>query len=75
MVNKKQGIHALVADDHILFRMGIESILKKTKLVNSITHAENGDEVLKFFKKKKFNLVFMDIMMPEMDGISTTKKT
>jgi DNA-binding NarL/FixJ family response regulator len=74
MTRKKQGIHVLVVDDHILFRMGIESILKKIPLVSSVTHAENGEQVLKLLKKKKFDLVFMDIRMPEMDGITTTKK-
>lgn len=58
----------------MLFRMGIDSILQKTKLVSSVTHAENGEEVLKLLKKKKFDVVFMDIMMPQLDGITTTKK-
>ncbi len=74
MTKKKPGIHVLIADDHMLFRMGIDSILHKTNLVSSVTHAENGEEVLKLLKKKKIDLVFMDIMMPQLDGISTTKK-
>ncbi len=74
MADKKSGIHVLVVDDHILFRIGIESILKKISFVGSVTHAENGNEVFKLVKKKKFDLVFMDIKMPEMDGITTTKK-
>ena len=74
MGKEKKGIHVLIADDHLLFRMGIESILKTISLVGTITHAENGEQVLKLLKKKKFDLVFMDIRMPEMDGITTTKK-
>src|SRR6185295_6377900 len=74
MAQKKSGIDVLIVDDHLLFRMGIESILKKISLVNSVTHAENGEQVLKLLKKKKFDLIFMDIKMPEMDGITTTKK-
>lgn len=74
MAKKKSGIHVLIADDHMLFRMGIDSILQKTNLVSSVTHAENGEEVLKLLRKKKFDLVFMDIMMPQLDGITTTKK-
>jgi DNA-binding NarL/FixJ family response regulator len=70
----KPGIHVLIVDDHILFRMGIESILKKVSSVKSVTHAENGEEVLKLLKKKKFSLIFMDIRMPGMNGIETTKK-
>lgn len=74
MAKKKSGIHVLIADDHMLFRMGIDSILQKTNLVSTVTHAENGEQVLKILKKKKTDLVFMDIKMPEMDGITTTKK-
>jgi len=74
MAQKKNGIDVLIVDDHLLFRMGIESILKKISLVNSITHAEDGEQVLKLLKKKKFDLIFMDIKMPQMDGIMTTKK-
>src|SRR5438046_1593244 len=74
MALKKPGIHVLIVDDHLLFRMGIESILKKIPLINTVTHAENGEQVLKLFKKKKYDLVFMDIRMPVMDGITTTKK-
>ena len=74
MSQKQTGIHVLVVDDHLLFRMGIESILKKISFISSVTHAENGEQVLKLLKKKKIDLVFMDIKMPEMDGITTTKK-
>jgi len=74
MSTKKPGIHVLIVDDHLLFRMGIESILKKIPLVNTVTHAENGEEVLKLLKKKKCDLIFMDIRMPVLDGIATTKK-
>jgi two-component system response regulator NreC len=74
MAQKKTGIDVLIVDDHLLFRMGIESILKKISLVNSVTHAEDGEQVLKLLKKKKFDLIFMDIKMPQMDGIATTKK-
>lgn len=74
MAQKKSGIDVLIVDDHVLFRMGIESILKKISLVNSVTHAEDGEQVLKLLKKKKFDLIFMDIKMPQMDGIATTKK-
>ena len=74
MAQKKTGIHVLIVDDHLLFRVGIESILNKIPLVNSVTHAEDGGQVLKLLKKKKFNLIFMDIKMPLMDGIVTTKK-
>ena len=74
MPQKKSGIDVLIVDDHLLFRVGIESILKKISLVNTVTHAEDGEQVLKLLRKKKFDLIFMDIKMPVMDGIMATKK-
>jgi PAS domain S-box-containing protein len=39
-----------------------------------IQFAFNGDEVLEKMKKKKYDLVLMDLRMPRMDGFKTTKK-
>ena len=39
-----------------------------------VSRASNGKEALDLVKKKDFNLVIMDIRMPEMDGIETLGK-
>ena len=64
----------IIADDHQFFRDGFEIALKQIDEVKKITHASNGKEVLKLLRNDKYDLVFMDIKMPEMNGVETTKE-
>ena len=68
-----ENINTLIVDDHELFRAGMESLLHKLPGVAKITHARNGKEALEVLDKKAVQLIFMDIRMPELDGIETTK--
>ncbi|HEX5003323.1 MAG TPA: response regulator transcription factor [Bacteroidia bacterium] len=69
-----QPISVLIADDHQLFREGMESLLKKIPFVAEIHQAVNGKEVLDKLHERHFDIVFMDIRMPEMNGIETTRE-
>jgi CheY-like chemotaxis protein len=40
----------------------------------TVVVAKNGLEVLEKFKRDTFNIILMDIMMPEMDGITAMNK-
>ncbi len=64
--------HILSVDDN---RMNLElfcGILKDTKI--SIDTAMNGEEALKLLEKNSYHIVFLDHMMPVMDGIETLKE-
>ena len=63
----------IIADDHQFFRDGFEIALKQIDEVKKIAHASNGKEVLKLLKNDKYDLVFMDIKMPEMNGIEACR--
>jgi len=69
-----QPISVLIADDHQLFREGMESLLKKIPFVAEIHHAINGREVLDKLNSQHFDIIFMDIRMPELNGIETTRE-
>ena len=72
---KKETVYlkVIIADDHPFFRDGMEIALKKISCIKKITHASNGKEVLRILKNERHHIVFMDIKMPVMNGIETTK--
>lgn len=65
-------IRVMLADDQILVRQGINSLLSLTDHIKVITNAANGEEVLELLNRgEKPDVILMDIRMPKMDGVST----
>lgn len=64
-------LNILVAEDNLINQTVIEGILEK--MGYSIAIADNGEEVLEALEEKEYHLVFMDIQMPGMDGLTATK--
>jgi PAS domain S-box-containing protein len=69
---KLGNIRILVAEDNELNRLLISSVLNKEKVFHRI--AENGREAIEFLQKDAYDIILMDIQMPEMDGITATRK-
>lgn len=61
--------HVLVVDDNIMNIRVIENILFQFKI--SVTKALSGSEALEKVESMDFDFIFMDHMMPEMDGVET----
>jgi len=64
---KLEDAKILVGDDSIFARKQIIDTLKKLG-VNNILEASNGKQALQIFEEEKPDLVFIDIVMPVMDG-------
>ncbi len=64
----------IIVDDHIIFRKGLHTILNEIDSIKVVGEAGNGHELLDLLKKQSADIVFMDIKMPQMDGIEATKK-
>ncbi len=58
--------HILVVDDHLPNRLKLSMGLKKQG--HTAEAAENGLKALDMLREQPFDLVLLDIMMPEMDG-------
>ncbi|MGQ9512486.1 response regulator [Thermodesulfitimonas sp.] len=66
------GKRVLIVDDAAFMRMMIKNILTKNGY-EVVGEAENGMAAVELYKQLKPDLVTMDIIMPEMDGIAGVK--
>lgn len=64
----------IIADDHIIFRKGLRTILNELDEIKVVGEASNGHELLDQLKHQPADIVLMDIRMPVMDGIEATRK-
>ncbi len=67
----KIDINILTADDSSVNRLLIEAMLSSIYIESDF--AENGFEVLEKLENKKYDILLLDIQMPQMDGIETIK--
>lgn len=65
-------IKIFIVDDHPIFKKGLITQLKEFNFIEIVGSAENGKDFLEKLKNISVDIVFMDIKMPEMDGITTT---
>ncbi|MCM1146122.1 MAG: response regulator, partial [Lachnoclostridium sp.] len=62
----------LVVDDNAVNRKVFANLLNQTQI--KITEAESGMKCLELTKQKHFDIIFLDHMMPDMDGVETLQK-
>ncbi len=65
-----RGARVLIAEDNILNQMLLRKILQQHSIDAEV--ANNGLEALEMVKNYDFDLIFMDLHMPEMDGLEAT---
>ncbi len=62
-------IKIMIVDDHPMFREGLAYRLGMDADIEIVAEANNGREALEKIAKKDFDLILMDINMPDMDGM------
>ena len=67
-------VRVLVVDDHLMVREGIRVSLEKLSDIEVVAEAENGRMALKFFQECLPDVVLMDVVMPDMNGIEATRR-
>jgi len=64
----KNKIRILVADDHMLLRMGLISFISGKADLECVGEADNGRTAVSLARQLKPDVIIMDLMMPEMSG-------
>jgi DNA-binding NarL/FixJ family response regulator len=64
----------LIADDHAIVRRGLIQLVESIPKVKEIDEAEDGNEVLEKCTKNNYDLIILDISMPNKNGLDTLKE-
>ncbi len=69
-----QAITVVLVDDHQLVRWGVRSFLEKQPDITVLGEASSGAEALRLAAELVPDVVLMDLVMPDMDGVETTRR-
>lgn len=67
-------IRVLVVDDHAIIRKGIRAVLELVPDIEMAGEAENGKQAIQMDRELHPDVILMDLMMPEMDGIECIRQ-
>ncbi len=67
-------ITVFIADDHLMFRQGLYTLLNKTDGIKVIGEASDGQDSLRQIEKLKPDIAVLDVAMPGLTGIEITKR-
>ncbi len=73
-MQNKMKITVIIADDHMIVRDGLRSLLEKQPDIEVVAEADNGRTALKHVQQLSPNVIIMDIGMRELNGIDATRQ-
>jgi len=66
-------IRVLIADDHSVVRQGLRAFLEGDRGLEIVGEARNGAEAVSEARRLRPDVILMDLLMPEMDGLAATR--
>lgn len=69
-----EPISVMLVDDHELVRRGATGYLKTLSDIQVVAQAESGEEAIRLAEEHVPDVVLMDLVMPGLDGVETTRK-
>jgi len=73
-MTNKEPIKVMLVDDHAMVRSGLGAFLYAFDDLELVGEASSGEKAIQLCHKVKPDVVLMDLIMPEMDGATATKK-
>jgi NarL family two-component system response regulator LiaR len=70
----KAPIRVLVVDDHAIIRKGIKAVLELVADIDLVAESENGLDAIKQDQALQPDVILMDLVMPDMDGIEALRR-
>ena len=67
-------IQVLIVDDHTMVRMGLQLCLKNYPEITVVDEATGGKEALQKIEVNQPDVILMDLIMPEMDGVEVIRE-
>ena len=71
LVFKTKGVHALAVDDNAVNLMVVSNILQQYDI--EVEEVDSGKVAIQRYYENEYDLIFMDYLMPDMDGVEATK--
>jgi NarL family two-component system response regulator LiaR len=68
-----QTIRVMLVDDHNVVRSGLTAFLRAYEDLELVAQARTGVEALNLCRQQQPDVILMDLIMPEMDGIAATR--
>ena len=68
----RRGVRILIADDHVLFRMGLILALRSLGF-DALDEAGDGTEALRMMRRTPYHIALLDLRMPGLDGLKVAE--
>jgi NarL family two-component system response regulator LiaR len=72
-VTEERATRIAIVDDHAMVRSGLAAFLSVADDLELVGEAENGQQALRLCAEERPDVVLMDLVMPGMDGVQTTR--
>jgi two-component system invasion response regulator UvrY len=70
----RRTVRVLTVDDQAVFRDAAREVIEATAGFEALAEAASGTEALMLIESLDPDLILMDVRMPEMDGVETTRR-
>ena len=67
-------IRVMITDDHAIVRQGLKQILSETEDISVTGEAETGFQAIKIVRQQEFDVMLLDISLPDRNGIEVLKQ-